>query len=326
MFCSIWEGLCVTLNWKHLDMAARAKRTRSPLLEGCLIAPKKVRVQDDKLLYLRGSEERPTHPVDENILSDFIGLRSGDVERNIIRFAEKYGTLQLCEHAIPLFHNREYIPYRQARPSECQEVASSIVEWDFEEPLASWRSFSLQAQALWNMAEALRRDRRVSDADLNVMGSSELGRAKEVEQLLSKLPHVASLSGGAAAAYPGFLISSTLQSWLRLGAVNIHPSRWNKVWSLTFSSGVIISTFGAIAVQLMLEIVGTPRLAICKGCAGLFTPTRRVDRNRDQFCGLKNCQREAWRLSKEARRSGRTPLWTRPDLAELNRRRSPRRP
>src|SRR5215469_14404257 len=96
MFCSIWEGLCVTLNWKHLDMALRAERTGSPLIGRVLSTPTKVCVQDDKLLYLKEPQE--FRLVDENILRDFIGLRSGDVERNIITFAKRYGTLQLCEH------------------------------------------------------------------------------------------------------------------------------------------------------------------------------------------------------------------------------------
>ena len=323
MFCSIWEALCVTLNWKHLDMVSGAQRTGSPLAHGVVSTPTKVCVQGDKLLYLKEPEE--VHRVDGNILRDFIGLRSGDIERNIITFAKKYGTLKLCEHGRPMFHNQEEEPPDAAHPWGCREVPSSVVGWDFEERLATWKSFSLQAQALWNTGEALRRDRRVADADLDLLGSDAIRNARKVEQMLSRLPRAAELQGGAAASFPQFLIRSTLRRWLRFGGVEIQPFRRYKVWSLEFSNGTYNSTFGAIAVHLLLEIVGAPTLAVCKGCASLFAPARRVDRNRDHFCGSKNGQREAWRLSKEARRRGRRPLWTRPDLAERNRRRSPKR-
>jgi hypothetical protein len=171
------------------------------------------------------------------------------------------------------------------------------------------------------MGEALRRDRKVSDADMIVLCSDASRIRNEAEQIH---PAAASFGGGSAVTFPEFLIRSTLQAWLRFGGVQVQPIRKGKLWSLTLSSGICSSTFGAIAVQLLLDIIGTPTLTICKSCSILFAPTRRVDRNRDQFCGSKNCRREAWRLSKEARRRGRTPLWTRPDLAERNRRHSPK--
>jgi hypothetical protein len=122
-------------------MASRAERAGSPLADGWVATPRKISIQDDKLLYMKRPQE--WRRVDGNILRDFIGLRSGDVERNIITFAKKYGTLQLCKHGTPMFHNLEEAS-DPPLPWECREIASTIDGWDFEERLAAWRGFSLQ--------------------------------------------------------------------------------------------------------------------------------------------------------------------------------------
>jgi hypothetical protein len=162
-----------------------------------------------------------------DILRDFIGLRGGNFERNVTTFALRYGTLKLCEHDRPMFHKREDVAADPAAPWACREVASSVVGWDFEERLPTWRRFSLQAQALWNMAEALRRERRVANADLDVLYPDGSRAAKQLEQIM--LVHAPELNvDTAAATSPKFVIQATLQDWLRFGGDRIdtnHPRK-----------------------------------------------------------------------------------------------------
>ena len=211
------------------------------------------------------------------LLGEFIALvNAGDVA--IRDFARKWGVLEVCEHGLPGEEPVLWMSdHRRCRPSRCAPVLRTPGEANvYREPLAAWRLLSRQAGSMLNLAASLY--------------SGQLGTPEDMTQVLDALgERFRGLPSDTALA--GFRLSEAINAWLVLGGV-----RPVVAWGgYECRSGTVMlgggGLFGALAVQLLMQVSRSDGLAICSACGTAYTPLSRAGRPRRPAAGRRRyCQ------------------------------------
>jgi hypothetical protein len=211
------------------------------------------------------------------MLDEFLRLcHAGD--EAILKYARTWGVLELCCHNLPSCHEfslserlRLPAPLLAKRqpgragpeddPRQCPPLG--------REPLATWRFFSGQANALLTIA-----------ADLHRIG---LGEREDWAKLLR--------DGVTAVQTPGaqrLCLGDVIEDWLKMG--RIKPAIDDLTGGLNWTSADL---FGELAVQIALAAKSRDGQAFCIVCGKVYEPKRRVIRRGFNYCPDAKCQKVA---------------------------------
>ena len=211
------------------------------------------------------------------ILDEFLNLcDAGDGA--ILNYARTWGVLELCRHNLPCCHEvslaeRLRLPgplsakpqTGRTGPSDDPRQCPTLGR----EPLATWRFFSGQANALLTIA-----------ADLHRIG---LGKSEDWAKLLREgVTPVQSL------AAQRLCLRDVIEDWLKLG--RIKPAIDDLTGGLTWTGADL---FGELAVQIALAAKSRDGQAFCIVCGNAYEPKRRVIRRGFNYCPDARCQRVA---------------------------------
>jgi hypothetical protein len=183
---------------------------------------------------------------EKGMFERFLDLRTGH-DSAILRFAKRFGVLQICEHDLPATHD-----------SNCRPLGFPHTPW---EPLSSWRFFSSQAFLLLKIANRLHQGKSGLQADWDAAFS----RSKR------KLPRWDDTA--LSLEVQRHHIADSVNEWLQLAGV--HPRLW---WSDASRPQIKLNTrglFGALAVQLALATAKADGWATCSFCGIDFNPPKR---------------------------------------------------
>ncbi len=272
--------------------------------EGWVSAPQKIAVQNGALLSAGPSRRRR---ISSEILEDFLDVgRAANSEAAVLRFAKRYGTLQLCRHGLPMFHSHTSAPFT-GRAGECSEIKATG-EYNYHEPVAKWLEFARQAQAVVNVAEAIRRSGEPDPDDLDNLlfrgrDRQFTGQGTRTVEVLSRYGVTSPISSPRR-VYVGF-VEMVVEQWTRYGRIRPYLHWRGDRWAITFTTGPVSSTFGAIAGHLMLAVAGESGLSICHNCGMSYPVKRRPNPNRRNYC--EDCAGAASRDSKREERARRKP-------------------
>jgi hypothetical protein len=201
----------------------------------------------------------------QGMLESFIKLGEAP-DRNIARFAKRWGVLGICAHGLPSTHNPNSPDFR---PLGCRPLGWETGHcW---EPFDIWRHFARQAFSLLRIANSVHQGRPANLADWKqVYARSRHGIPPQV-----KRPSV---------RFDKIILMLRLNEWLNLG--NVRPEiEWREREerpSVKFNTNGL---FGALAVQLILSAAKVDGWAICTHCRKEYMPTkRRPKTGQRNFC------------------------------------------
>ena len=210
------------------------------------------------------------------ILDEFLHLSDADDEA-ILKYARTWGVLELCCHNLPSSHefflNGLSIPApllampraertrRANHPRQCLPLG--------REPLATWRFFSGQANALLNIVAALEQTRLGDPEDWAKLLRDEVipGESLDAQKLCTR---------------------DVIEGWLWLG--RIKPTIDDLTGGLTWAGADL---FGELAVQIALLARAREGQVFCVVCGKAHEPKRRVIRRGFNYCPAAQCQRVA---------------------------------
>jgi hypothetical protein len=241
------------------------------------------------------------------LLENFLRLRNAP-SSEILRYAQRWGVLGLCDHDFPAQHPPEYWPSRATEAHACPYAyddpygagplrrprRSKLTHrtWiyrraDFHscnvrgvieagsyvgkpwEPLDAWRTWAHRAHALLDVAAALQAETLGAEPQWRIATDT----AMETPPTLTE----------------GWrLLTLYADYWLRAADVRPWPHFQDGQVRMTLGSDWGHSPlFGAIAVQLVLAISGAQGFAFCDACRNVYAPRRTPragERHYCQFC------------------------------------------
>ncbi len=201
------------------------------------------------------------------ILDEFLQLCDAGDEA-ILKYARTWGVLELCCHNLPSCHEFSLGGLRLPAPLLAMPPKGRAWAADDprqclprgREPLATWRFFSGQANALLNIVAALQRKR--------------LGDREDWAKLLrEEVTPVGSLDAQKLCT------RDVIEGWLRLG--RIKPTIDDLTGGLTWTGADL---FGELAVQIALLAKARDGQVFCVVCGKAYEPKRRVIRRGFNYC------------------------------------------
>jgi hypothetical protein len=222
-------------------------------------------------------------------LDRFARLRSGE---DVLRFAQRYGVLDLCQHGLPQTHNPRLLSIPLFgliqspslwKPVEVgtEQQPSFVIQERGERPwceaagveaISVWLYWSRMAAAILNVASALRRNVPTQRADWEVIITEESEeRSSLIESLLAR-------------RWIGQIyLQEAVNRWLHLANVRLSLS-----WAIGLedpSLQIEADTFGLLGVQILSAVTGAQSLAICDGCGKPYVrERRRPQTGRANYC------------------------------------------
>lgn len=277
-----------------------------------MVVPKEVKIEGDQLI----SCWRPWRRVRvrPDILEDFLDLDRTRDPGQVLRFARRWGTLQLCEHGVPMFHSRQ--DPGVIRAGECSEVSLAGSAGSSQEPIARWFALAEAGAAARRAASVVRHGARHAPGDLAKLWALlpphfRVNDATLANDIGTPADKVSSPTIQMKHALAGSIEKFT-REWMTYGGVR-PMVEWNHdEWRVGFSTGDRVTTFGAIAAELLLDIAGLRSLTPCKSCTGFFRPESHRERSFCPECRGTNRQwaylkREQRKASKVGGHGGGTP-------------------
>lgn len=243
--------------------------------------PPYVELVGERLYYLPDPAHSKDSICPKGMLNAFVRIRDGE---DIVRFARRYGVLQICAHGQPVAHRRA-----------CDPLADERGRWD---PVPRWLAYVAQAKAILDIAGKLHREIPVKPADWK--GLDELfswvypdGVSREIQENPDRNTR----------SFHQTLVILTLLTWVELA--DVKPLLWwfGEKPSIRLYYAYRGWTFGVLTVQLMMA-VGTARdVALCDGCGLPYLRLNRApQRGRRNYC-LECRGTVAARLRKRAQRA-----------------------
>jgi len=201
---------------------------------------------------------------DQKVLDEFVKL-SGAPPQRVLGFARAYGPLHVCEHGLPAWHNPG-LRRKDTVGEFCQETQV--------EPLRVWWDLAGQAKAILGIAANVKLDKDVTEKDW---------RAALAWTGKRDIPWWIRSSRADAR-----VLELCVQRWLELGAV--HPTfDWNDGEPKIRLAGW--GVLGAVSRQLAFAVARVGGLAHCTNCKEWYTPKRRPNPNRRNYCQA--CRKKA---------------------------------
>ena len=236
-----------------------------------IVVPQKVWLQRDSIRWRRGENPR-TREVSRSMLNQFIRLTDAD---SVLRFATEWGVLALSGNlwSGPDPGGQFYLPGRKG-------LEKGV------EPVSAWQYYSRRAQAVLNVAAALRQGRLGDVGDWDEFARLvDPGQRKHVMQWVERTLeyHVFGLGLSIINAFGKTheerleaardAVAREIRSWLdcwkkdRDGGNSDFTLRWladQKRWDLQIDYHGLL--FPAIALQLALVLADADSLYSCSGC------------------------------------------------------------
>ena len=225
-------------------------------------------VDDLRSKILRDTLSKGSHPGDtRGMLDAFLRIRSGS---DVLSFAQRYGILSLCRHGEPI-KNVIGMTCGGSRGVPCRPNGWPDLCW---EPVEGWLRFVRHARAMLGIAAALHQGERPSGDDW-----ARLEAWKEPDR--RKLVVGRKMATEFDLPYQQHLLAKHIDEWLRMGRVEVVFT-----WPV---SGPVMSlmgtTFGTIALQLMLTSGKSQDLTVCSGCSRPYIRVgRKPQRSRRNYC------------------------------------------
>ena len=278
--------------------------------------PTRIVVDGDRLRWTLETDtpDSPPHRMIEpapGLLEQFLRLRDAPASQ-ILRYAQRWGVLGLCEHDFPAQHPPEYWPSRAIEGHVCPYAHDDpwgagrsrssrrpprpaprskrpdqrwpAARTDFHicfvrgysedgwyvgkpwEPLEAWRTWARRAHAFLAVAAALQQKQVGVEADWRMATDSRM-----------ETPRTPADGWRALTYYAGF--------WLKAADVRPWPQFQDGMVRFAIGSDWGHSPlFGAIAVQLVLAISGTPGFAVCDACRNVYAPLRSPRAGERHYC------------------------------------------
>jgi hypothetical protein len=219
-----------------------------------------------------------------------LGESGGNVEQAVLRYARRWGRLDLCEHQLPIDHGSTEVPlafattggaiYTFLPGSDCRSLF-------WREPVATWVYWSRQAAALLGVLSHLRRSEPARSEDWSVLSEDAPWVAQQpVTQGLLRVRRDAGLwtaelvEGHVPLEAQRDVASGAIETWLRLAGVSLEL-RWpNGVPEIGFRGGGLL---GALGLEIMLAAVDSSGWLMCPGCGRLHAP-RKTRYRRRSYC------------------------------------------
>ena len=197
------------------------------------------------------------------VLVSAVRIGGGD---DVLRFAQRYGILELCEHDQPIMYGRGKCVLKDG--SVCRPRGWPGLCW---EPIDGWLRFVRQVKAVLAIAAALNQGERpdpihwANQAWSNPESFLRNGKSK------SK----------AGLSYQRYLVSKAVGEWLQMG--DVEPLF---TWSRSGPAiGFIGTTCGSLAAQVMFTVSRSQALAVCSGCGQAYLREgKKPQRGRRNFC------------------------------------------
>jgi len=255
-------------------------RSRFSLGIETITVPNEIKIDGDRLLWdING----PCNQVRtrKDLVLEFADLVSASND-SVLKFAQKWGTLELCEHEKPATHNLIYAPTNvsehfvpQANVFCCYPTGSERIE--------IWLNYARQCHTFLSIAERLHSGGKVRQEEWGVLVDDlDLsGGVIDVGPAFAEW-----LSNPARSEVQAFALGEFVNRWLELASVR--PSFiWEDIKEpahITFRTQSIGKLFAAIAIQLMLAINMSDGPAICSSCAKLYFPERQPRTGEAHYC------------------------------------------
>jgi len=240
-----------------------------------------------------GDGERRASPANQRCLDEFIGLADISDEKlgaSVLRFAKRWGPLEICEHGKPFRH--------YSYPDRCISPRSPANSPWCNEPLEAWRRYSRHLGSFLRVAANLHQGIPGSPEDWNAIAAAELSDISrfarenwgnvEMPENTSKSRRVASELGSLAFG---------LRNWFRYGGVELFPKayvqREHRQISLDTSYWGLP---GKLAVELAAALSSPNGVYQCAGCGnGFASENRKRSQDRNKWCERPECKAEQFR-------------------------------
>lgn len=231
-----------------------------------LTKPRFVRLEDDSIEWWLDLSEfgAPDHSVQtptaeemSGMLDQFLRIRQ---DKDVVRFARRWGVLGLCEHDLPYNHRGADCQPRERRRKR---------RWVYHEPIESWLRIARQFGAIVAISADVRSQRPGSKEDWDT-ASGDLRRPP---------------GAGKVAARDARHVSDWVNHWLWTAGVEPRMSWDGRAAQLQMSA----DTYGNLVLQLMTAICRGEELNACSGCGDVYLRSgRRAARARRNYCP--NCR------------------------------------
>jgi hypothetical protein len=215
----------------------------------------------------------------ESMFEEFLGLANRD-DQAILRFAERYGTLGLCPHGVPLTGN-------------CQRLTTGPCE---VERLDHWRDWARRFAATIEVGWAVMAGDQPKQSAVNRMLSghstdlpwSGLDRHFDVKLTAAWLNGtVGKVKKELLRNAQAWHFSRFINRWLTLQAVVMPSKVAGARLRMEYGSRGL---FSALALQAALAATGASTLVICSNCGRPFAATRRPAKGRRSYCEKRECR------------------------------------
>lgn len=289
-------------------MRAEAKFAYTGLTDGWLRVPEEIKVDGEHLISCgRQFKYRRVTPA---ILDDFLDLDRTKDPQAVLRFAKRFGVLSLCDHGLPMYHNQKEPGVIAA--GECGEVSvPRSPEWS-QEPISRWLDLAAVGAAARRAAAMVRLGAKPKAGDLlsclfgrpglESLGFNEQALARAIGQ---RRPNRTSREHWRT-AFAGS-VERLIREWMFFGGVR--PTvEWNvDEFHVGFTTGDRVTTFGAIAVELLLDVADLRSIAACKACRGFFRSSSHRERSFCPSCRGTNRQWAYLKREQRARQRAKKP-------------------
>ena len=227
------------------------------------------------------------------LLTDFLALAEDQTGELILRFAQRWGVLLVCDHGRPPRHGDQSRESTRCLP---RGAIGGGEAWALLE--SPWRQLSSKANALLRIAVAVEEGDPGSASDWGIAHPDSLASWWGIPT-----PWVSgATSPGASVEEDRYWVSAALRPWLS-GPQVIPSFEWtdrDRVWQLLPRYPEWHGLYAALGVALMLAVAQASDLRICRSCGKLFG--RDAEMRNYRYC--KSCgTKAAWKLSKRRQRN-----------------------
>ena len=267
--------------------------------------PGEVRVEGDSLVYSARSVSTYLNPDEPfEVLKSFIDLE-GAASDKIVRFAQRWGVLGICEHGLPSIHNpgiHTFVDspgWKLIQRYEYRDSCFSTRRSDglYFEPLDEWSYWVQQASIIVRLGAELHALRPGSPKDWQTMGYEPkwfrgfIGRGDKIPSM----PPPISLGRVLLAQY--------INDWLTI--TGVQPMFFWEQGKHAFYLGSwgIDRLLAVLGVQMLLLINRSSGYALCSNCGRPFFLRHRQSSARNVYCDSPGCGLKAAKRAAQKRYS-----------------------